>query len=60
MSDGKHPHNIAFIQCVGSRCSDDKSHTAQKSVVCIQRSTLIRDKYPDVNVTVFYIDVRPR
>ena len=43
LSDGKAPKEIVFIQCVGS--------TAKHAM-------LIRDKYPDVNVTVFYIDVR--
>ena len=61
LSDGKHPKEIVFIQCVGSRCSDDRGKSYCSKICCMytaKHSMLIRDKYPDVNVTVFYIDVR--
>jgi len=62
LSDGKAPKNIVFIQCVGSRCSDDGRGKSYCSKICCmytaKHAMLIRDKYPDVNVTVFYIDVR--
>ena len=60
LSDGKAPKEIVFIQCVGSR---DKSigrpycsgfccmYTAKHTMLC-------REKYPDTEVYVFYIDVR--
>lgn len=61
LSDGKAPKNIVFIQCVGSRCSDNKGKSYCSKICCMytaKHAMLIRDKYPDVNVTVFYIDVR--
>lgn len=61
LSDGKHPHEIVFIQCVGSRCSETKGKPYCSKICCMytaKHAMLIRDKYPDVNVTVFYIDVR--
>ncbi|MBE6943849.1 MAG: CoB--CoM heterodisulfide reductase iron-sulfur subunit A family protein [Ruminococcaceae bacterium] len=61
LSDGKHPKEIVFIQCVGSRCSDDRGKPYCSKICCMytaKHAMLIRDKYPDVNVTVFYIDVR--
>ena len=61
LSDGKAPKEIVFIQCVGSRCSDDRGKPYCSKICCMYTAKhvmLIRDKYPDVNVTVFYIDVR--
>ena len=61
LSDGKHPENIVFIQCVGSRCSDNRGKSYCSKICCMytaKHAMLIRDKYPDVNVSVFYIDVR--
>lgn len=62
-SDGKHPHEIVFIQCVGSRCSEDagKGKTYCSKICCMytaKHAMLVREKYPDVRVRVFYIDVR--
>ncbi len=61
ISDGKAPKNIVFVQCVGSRCADNKGKSYCSKICCMytaKHAMLIRDKYPDVNVTVFYIDVR--
>ncbi len=61
LSDGKPPKNIVFIQCVGSRCADKRGKSYCSKICCMytaKHAMLIRDKYPDTNVTVFYIDVR--
>ncbi len=61
LSDGKAPKNIVFIQCVGSRCNDHRGKPYCSKICCMytaKHAMLIRDKYPDTNVTVFYIDVR--
>ena len=61
LSDGKAPKELVFIQCVGSRCSDDRGKPYCSKICCMytaKHAMLIRDKYPDTNVTVFYIDVR--
>ena len=62
-SDGKHPHTIVFVQCVGSRCSADaeKGKEYCSKICCMytaKHAMLVRDKYPDTDVYVFYIDVR--
>ena len=61
LSDGRAPKEIVFIQCVGSRCADDRGKPYCSKICCMytaKHAMLIRDKYPDTNVTVFYIDVR--
>ena len=62
-SDGKHPHTIVFVQCVGSRCSAHASKGKEycSKICCMytaKHAMLTRDKYPDTDVYVFYIDVR--
>ena len=61
-SDGKHPHTIVFVQCVGSRCAAASKGKEYCSKICCmytaKHAMLTRDKYPDTDVYVFYIDVR--
>ena len=62
-SDGKHPHTIVFVQCVGSRCDScaQKGKEYCSKICCMytaKHAMLTRDKYPDTDVYVFYIDVR--
>ena len=60
-SDGKHPKKIVFVQCVGSRGQSCRDHSYCSKICCMytaKHAMLVRDKYPDVDVTVFYIDVR--
>ena len=60
-SDGKHPHRIVFIQCVGSRCTPEKGKSYCSKICCMytaKHAMLTREKYPDTEVYVFYIDVR--
>ena len=59
-SDGKEPKKILFIQCVGSR--DLNMNTYCSSGVCcmisIKNSKLIKQHYPEADITVAYIDMR--
>ena len=62
-SDGVHPHTIVFVQCVGSRCEAcaEKGKEYCSKICCMytaKHAMLTRDKYPDTDVYVFYIDVR--
>ena len=62
-SDNEHPHAIVFVQCVGSRCQAcaQKGKEYCSKICCMytaKHAMLIRDKYPDTEVYVFYIDVR--
>ena len=61
-SDGKHPKTIVFVQCVGSRCDGGEKGKPYCSKICCmytaKHAMLCREKYPDTEVYVFYIDVR--
>ncbi len=53
------PKRIAYVQCVGSR---SERHNPYCSRVCcmaaLKQARQIREKYPDIEVTIFYIDLR--
>ena len=61
-SDGTHPHTLVFVQCVGSRCDGGGKGKPYCSKICCmytaKHAMLTREKYPDTDVYVFYIDVR--
>ena len=60
-SDKQHPKKIVFVQCVGSRGLRPCDKPYCSKICCMytaKHSMLIREKYPDTEVTVFYIDVR--
>ena len=55
----RRPSVIAYISCVGSR--DERYHTYCSKVCCmymLKQAMLIKEKYPDVDVYIFFIDVR--
>jgi len=58
--NGNKPKNVVFVHCVGSR--DKALGNEYCSRVCCmytaKQAHLIKEKLPDANVTVFYIDVR--
>jgi heterodisulfide reductase subunit A-like polyferredoxin len=58
--DGKKPKEVIFIHCVGSR--DKSTGNEYCSRVCCmytaKQAHLLRDKVPDANITVLYMDVR--
>jgi heterodisulfide reductase subunit A len=60
LSDGKKPHSILFIQCVGSRdMTIDRPYCS--CVCCMQalkNAMLIKEKNPDTEVTICYMDIR--
>ncbi len=53
------PKRIAYVQCVGSR---SERYNPYCSRVCcmaaLKQARQIREKYPDIEVTIFYIDLR--
>ncbi|NQU23981.1 MAG: CoB--CoM heterodisulfide reductase iron-sulfur subunit A family protein, partial [Candidatus Nealsonbacteria bacterium] len=59
-SDGQTPKRLAFIQCVGSRdsgCGNDYC----SSVCCMaatKEAILAKEHEPDLDVTVFFLDLR--
>ncbi len=58
-SDSKVPKKIAFIQCVGSR--DENTNRYCSRVCCmvsLKNAYIIKERYPDTDITIFYIDIR--
>lgn len=63
LSDGNRPKTVCFISCVGSRCAegDARGKTYCSKICCMytaKQAILIKEKYPDTDIYVFYIDVR--
>ena len=55
--DGKQPENVAFIQCVGSRCEDGNPGCSRYCCPsAIKQALALREH--GANVTVFYKDIR--
>ncbi|MFX0048643.1 MAG: 4Fe-4S binding protein [Candidatus Hermodarchaeota archaeon] len=59
-SDGKLPKSVVMIQCVGSR-NDQVGNKYCTGVCCkfaIKNARIVKEMYPDTDVTICYIDVR--
>lgn len=60
--DLKKPKRIGFVQCVGSRTNDPARGNPYCSNICcmntIKAAQYIKDNYPDIEITVFYMDLR--
>jgi heterodisulfide reductase subunit A len=58
--NGKEPKDVVFVQCVGSR--DQTVGNEYCSRVCCmytaKEAHLVKERIPDANVTIFYMDVR--
>jgi heterodisulfide reductase subunit A len=60
LSDGKIPKSIGFVQCVGAR-DVPKGVPACSRVCCmygIKNAVMAKEHYPDVDVTIYYADIR--
>ncbi len=67
-SDRQRPRRIGFIQCVGSRTAlsetnpDGQRGNPYCSNICcmntVKDSLLLKDHYPDTEISVFYMDIR--
>ena len=60
-STGKEPKKVIIVSCVGSRDVSGRGKSYCSKICCMynaKHAMYIREKYPDVDVTVFYIDVR--
>ncbi len=61
-SNKKMPKSVAFIQCVGSRARKGEAGNPYCSNVCcmntIKDSLLIKEHWPETEITVFYMDIR--
>lgn len=60
-SDGKHPHRIAWIQCVGSRQVIEGGKSYCSAVCCAytqKQAILAKDHHADLQATIFHNDIR--
>ena len=60
-SDGKHPHKIAWIQCVGSRQVIEGGNSYCSGVCCAytqKQVILSKDHHADLDATIFHNDIR--
>ncbi len=58
-SDGQIPRSVAFVQCVGSR--DSRYHEYCSGFCCmytIKNALVLKGLYPDMEISIFYIDIR--
>lgn len=59
ISDGKTPQKVAMIQCVGSRSL--RANPYCSAVCCnvsLKNAQLLKQEYPEMDITIFYIDIR--
>jgi len=59
-TDRKKPKSVGFIQCVGSR-SARRGKSYCSNICCmntIKGTLVLKEHYPDMEVKVFYIDIR--
>ncbi len=58
-SDGEHPKSVAFLQCVCSRDSNTNMYCSRFCCMqAIKEAILLKEHHPEVEVTIFYIDIR--
>ena len=60
-SDGKPPQTVVFVHCVGSRDKTERGHSYCSKICCMytaKHSILLKEKHPQAQAYVFYIDVR--
>jgi heterodisulfide reductase subunit A len=60
-SNHEHLKTIVFVQCAGSRDTSGRGKEYCSKICCMytaKHAMLVREKYPDVEAYVFYIDVR--
>ncbi|MCP4764130.1 MAG: CoB--CoM heterodisulfide reductase iron-sulfur subunit A family protein, partial [archaeon] len=60
-SDGKAPHTVGFLQCVGSRNFREGKNNYCSRVCCMyamKQARQYKEKHPEANIYIFYMDVR--
>lgn len=57
-SDGKRVKRIGFIQCVGSRCQENEICSTACCAYTAKEAWVVKERFPEVEVFVFFMDVR--
>jgi heterodisulfide reductase subunit A len=59
ISDGERPKKVAMIQCVGSRSLRGNEYCSGVCCnVALKNAQLLKQEYPDMDIVIFYIDIR--
>lgn len=59
VSDGEKPKSVVMIQCVGSRDIRTNSYCSEVCcMVALKNAKLIKQEYPDIEVTIWFMDLR--
>ena len=60
LSDGKKPKSIGWVQCVGSR-STQQGFPYCSRVCCMyatKEASIVKEANPDIDITIYYMDIR--
>jgi len=57
-SDRRPPKSIAFLQCIGSRTRERDYCSSACCMYALKEAMLAKEKYPEVDVEVFFMDMR--
>lgn len=57
-SDGKRVKKIGFIQCIGSRCQENEICSTACCAYTAKEAWEVKERYPDMDVCIFYMDIR--
>ena len=57
-SDDKPVKKIGFIQCVGSRCTENELCSTVCCACTAKEAKMVKERFPDVEVYIFYLDLR--
>ena len=57
-SDGQVPETVAFLQCVGSRTSENDYCSSACCLYALKEAMMIKRKYPDIKVYFFFMELR--
>ncbi|MBU2608111.1 MAG: FAD-dependent oxidoreductase, partial [Chloroflexi bacterium] len=57
-SDGQVPRSVAFLQCVGSRTSENDYCSSACCLYALKEAMMIKRKHPHTSVSFFYMDLR--
>ena len=57
-SDNKKIKKLAILQCIGSRDTDRNYCSSACCMIALKEAILVKESSPEINVTVFYMDMR--
>ncbi len=57
-SNGRPVRKIGFIQCVGSRCTENELCSTVCCACTARDAKVVRQRFPEIEVALFYIDLR--